>query len=168
MKRTYSGIDVLIRHKQENHFFELEYPFQISLYRPMRSSLVSLAPLPDQVCALGSRSTILHELAARGLSLHFNELIRASKNDADPLREKCLAIANKINGKNANGRTPLILAIQGCHYGFVELLLDNKADVNRIDSDACSPLHHACRQANPRLLKKLIDRQADPHYVNQR
>ena len=168
VKRVYSGIDVLIRHKQENNFHELQYPFRISLYQPLRSSSFSLVPLPDQVRALGSRSTMLHELAIRGLSLHFSELIRKSKNDADPLREKCLAIANKINGRNTNGQTPLILAIQGCHYDFVESLLDNRVDVNWIDSGGCSPLHYACRQANPRLLKKLIDRQADPHYINER
>jgi ankyrin repeat protein len=171
VKRDYAGVDVLIQHKQENNFYELEYPFRICLYQPYRPadpSTIQCIPLPAEVRARGSRNTILHEFATHGLTKYFNELIRIAKKDADLLRDTCLYIANKINGRNEKGQTPLILAIQSLRYEFVEILLDNKADVNMIDSQGCSPLHYACRQANVRILKKLIDRQADPHYINPR
>ena len=164
--RIYGGIDVLIQHKTQNNFFELQYPFRISLYKPLASSIVPCTPLPDEVRANGGRNTILHELAMRGLSQYFNELIRLSRNDGNRLREKCLVVANKINGRNPSGKTPLILAVQASKYDFVELLLDNKAHVNLTDGEGCSPLHYACRQANAWIVKKLINRQADPHYIN--
>ena len=159
---------MLIQHKTQNNFFELQYPFRISLYKPLASSIVPCTPLPDEVRANGGRHTILHELATHGLSQYFNELIRRSRYDGDSLREKYLVVANKINGRNPSGKTPLILTVQASKYDFVELLLDNKAHVNLADGEGCSPLHYACRQANARILKKLIDRQADPHYINPR
>ncbi|CAF3406016.1 unnamed protein product [Rotaria socialis] len=168
VKREYTGIDVLVQHKKENIFHELQYPFRISLYKPIDPSISECIPLPDEVRGMGSQSTILHELAVKGLSSYFNELIRISRNDLHPLQKKALCIVNKINGKNKQGHTPLILAINAKKYEFVELLLDHKADVNINDSDGFSPLHHACRQGHPRILKKLIDRHADPHYFNPR
>jgi hypothetical protein len=168
VKRVYTGIDVLIRHKKENLFHELQYPFQICLYQPIERHVKICIPLPDEVRAMADQNTMLHELATHGLTQYFNELIRISNDDIHPLREKAAFIVNKINGRNKQGQTPLILAIQSKRYEFVQLLLDNKVDVNIIDTQGCSPLHYACRQADPKMLKKLIDRGADPHYVNQR
>ncbi len=168
VRRVYTGIDVIIQHKKENSFHELQYPFQISLYQSINRDIIKCDPLPDEVRAMGCRNTMLHELATRGLIQCFNELIRMSKDDGHPLQKKAQFIVNKINGRNQQGQTPLILAIQSKKYEFVELLLDNKADVNITDTQGCSPLHYACRQANPRILKKLIDRGADPHYFNPR
>ncbi|CAF3950184.1 unnamed protein product [Rotaria sp. Silwood2] len=168
VNRQYTGIDVLIQHKKENHFYELQYPFRICLYRPIDPKIATCISLPDEVRAMASQNTILHELATQGLLPYLKELIKISKNDFDPLREKALFIVNKINGKNKQGRTPLILAILAKKYDFVEHLLDNKANINITDTEGCSPLHYACRQGNPIIVKKLIDRHADPHYVNSR
>lgn len=168
VRRLYTGIDLIIRHKQENNFNELEYPFKISLYRSIDPSLAECSPLPDEVRAVGCQDTILHELAAQGLIQYFNELMRMSKSDHHFLQQKSLYIAKKINGRNKHGLTPLILAIRSKKYEFVDILLENNVDVNMTDSQGCSPLHHACRQANPRLLKKLLACGANPHYFNAR
>jgi ankyrin repeat protein len=94
--------------------------------------------------------------------------MRISKEDDHPLRWKCKFIVNKIHARNEQGQTPLILAIQSKQYEFAELLLDNKANINMTDSHGCSPLQYVCQQGNPQMLKKLIDRGADPHYFNRR
>jgi hypothetical protein len=168
VQREYTGVDLLIQHKTGNTFYELPYPFKISLYRPIGPELVKCIPLPDEARILARQNTILHEIATQGLSNNFNELIRISKDGNHELRDKAKFILNKINGRNQQGQTPLILAIQAKKYEFVELLLDYNADVNMTDAQGCSPLQHACRQANHKLLKKLINRKADPHYYNRK
>ncbi|CAF1039496.1 unnamed protein product [Rotaria sordida] len=168
VRRVYTGIDILIQHKQENHFYELQYPFRICLYRPIDRTIVTCIPLPDEVRGMTCQKTILHELATQGLVLCFKELIQISKNDLDSLQTKALFIINKINGKNKQGQTPLILAILFKKYDFIDILLDNKVNVNITDTEGCSPLHYTCRQGIPTILKKLIDLNADPHYVNSR
>jgi hypothetical protein len=168
IQKSYTGIDIMIKHKRENNFFELQYPFQICLYKPIDRKFDFCLPLPDEVRAKGGQTTILHELATQDLPQFFNEIIRISKDNGHPLQDKSQFIVNKINARNQHGQTPLILAIQSRKYQFVELLLDNKANVNMTDSQGCSPLHYACQQANSKILKKLIDREADPHYFNRR
>lgn len=158
----------MIKHKQANRFSELQYPFQICLHQSLNSSNISFVPLPDQLRGTGSRSTIIHEFATRGLTGHFTEILRKSRNDTDPMREKSLFIVNKINARNERGQTPLILAILKSNRQFIECLLDNQVDVNMLDTEGCSPLQHACRQANARILQKLISRHADPFYINPR
>lgn len=158
----------MIQYKKANRFSELQYPFQICLYQPLNSTAILFLPLPDEVRALTGRSTILHEFASRGLIHHYKQILRISRKKEDPLHEKCFFIVNKINARNERGQTPLILAIINSDYEFIECLLDNKANVNTIDTEGCSPLQHACRQANPRILEKLIARGADIHYVNPR
>jgi ankyrin repeat protein len=168
VQREYTGVDLLIQNKTENIFHELQYPFKISLYRPIDRTLAKCIPLPDEARILARQNTILHEIATQGLSNNFNELIRISKDGNHELRDKAKFILNKINGRNQQGQTPLILAIQAKKYEFVELLLDNNVDINMTDAQGCSPLQHACRQANHKLLKKLINRKADPHYCNRK
>jgi len=166
VQHVYSGIDSLIQHKQENIFSELEYPFQISLYIPIVSTNNECIPLPDEVRAKCCQNTILHELVTADLMQYFNELIRLSKDGTHPLHHKALVIVKKINGRNQQGLTPLILAIQSRKYHFIDLLINHGANVNRTDRNGCSPIHHACRLADSTSLKKLLYRKADPHYYN--
>jgi ribulose bisphosphate carboxylase small subunit len=51
---------------------------------------------------------MLHELVTEGLTQYFNELIRIFKDDVSRLRREAQFIVNKINGRNKQGRTPLI------------------------------------------------------------
>ena len=117
---------------------------------------------------MSGQNTMLHELANQGFTEYLNELIRMSNDDIDQLRIKAQFIVNKINGRNKDGYTPLILAIKAKRYEFIEFLLDNKVNPNINDTQGRSPLHHVCLQAEPQILEKLIKRGADPHYVNQR
>ncbi|CAF4948063.1 unnamed protein product [Rotaria sp. Silwood1] len=97
VRRVYTGIDILIRHKQENQFYELQYPIRICLYRSIEPTITTCIPLPDEVRAMSCQNTILHVLATKDLSSYFKELIRILKNDLDPLRKKNLIISfNKI------------------------------------------------------------------------
>ncbi|CAF1010500.1 unnamed protein product [Adineta steineri] len=167
VRREYPGVDLLIQHKQQNTFYELQYPFRICLYQSIHVLNGKCIPLPDEIRVLDRQNTILHELAAQGLTHYFNELIHISETDNHSLQKEALFIRNKINGRNKQGLTPLILAVQAKKYDFVEILLNNKADINITDGQGLSPLHHACRQANHKMLKKLIQRDADVHYFNR-
>ncbi|CAF3576776.1 unnamed protein product [Rotaria sp. Silwood1] len=71
VRRVYTGIDILIRHKQENQFYELQYPIRICLYRSIEPTITTCIPLPDEVRAMSCQNTILHVLATKDLSSHF-------------------------------------------------------------------------------------------------
>jgi len=51
-----------------------------------------------------------------------------------------LAHKAKINAKNKDGETPLLLAASDGHKDVAELLLANKADVNAKDKNGSTPL----------------------------
>jgi hypothetical protein len=111
VKREYIGIDVLIQHKQKNRLYELQYSFQITLYRSVDALLEYSTPLPNKVHATEGRGTILHELARLGFTEDFSKLIQISTDDGHPFQKSCLFITNKINERDRDDGTSLILAI---------------------------------------------------------
>lgn len=55
-------------------------------------------------------------------------------------------IANKkidIEKQNNLHKTPLITALEHCHYNVAKLLIDAKANVNRADSSGITAVHLA-------------------------
>ncbi|UJR08174.1 hypothetical protein I4U23_012447 [Adineta vaga] len=164
----YNGIDLMISDKERNPFIGLQYPFQISLYRPIVLHSGVCIPLPDELRSLDREDNLLHDIASRGLTHYLNELILISQNYDHALREKAEYILNKINARNKQGLTPLILAIQGKKYNFIDMLIDNSVNTNIVDGQGCSPIHHACQQANYKILQRLIEAGADPHYFNRK
>ncbi len=130
-------------------FVNYNIHFKLVCIKPIDPKFGLCVPSPDEVRAMGCQDTILHELMTEGLTHYFNELIGISKNDVHHLQEKAQFIVKKMNGRNRKGRAPLLLAIQLERDEFIAILLNNRADIK-----GCSPLHYACRQVNPWILKK--------------
>lgn len=53
-------------------------------------------------------------------------------------------IGADIETKNSTGKTPLMLAIESCHYDTIELLIGQDANVNANDKRGETPLTRAC------------------------
>ena len=168
VKIEYNGIDAMLSDKKLNPFIGLPYPFKICLHRPIALHSGGCIPLPDELRTLDREDNILHELARRNLAHYFRELIFLAYDENHSLKAKATYILNKINSRNKQGLTPLIIAIQGKKRQFFEILIDSSADVNVVDGEGRSPIHHACQQANYKFLDRLIDIGANPHYFNRK
>jgi ankyrin repeat protein len=71
-----------------------------------------------------------------------------------------------INERNPeDGKTPLILAAKTGNIKAVEFLLEMKADPNLQDDDEGSPLNHAIKNIDDKLVELLIDI-TDPHLTD--
>ncbi|CAF0990026.1 unnamed protein product [Adineta ricciae] len=168
VKIEYNGIDAMLSDKKLNPFIGLPYPFKICLHRPVMLHSHGCIPLPDELRTLDREDNILHELARRNLAHYFRELIFLAHDENHSLKGKAIYILNKINSRNKQGLTPLIIAIQGKKHQFFEILIDSSVDVNVVDGEGRSPIHHACQQANYKFLDRLIEAGANPNYFNRK
>jgi len=77
-----------------------------------------------------------------------------------------LLIEHKANVNLAIGNeSTLHRAVEKMDSDLVEILLDNKADIDARNSDQNTPLHGACDEQTSQLL---LDRKADPNAENKR
>lgn len=99
----------------------------------------------------------LHVAARQGLQHHVQLYLRYSA---------------RVNQQNAEGETPLGAACGNAHCdsgdeqeeNYVQvcrLLLDYRANVNKVDKERRGPLHKAARNAQSRLVELLIERGAE-------
>ncbi|CAN5230223.1 hypothetical protein BH20VER2_BH20VER2_13170 [soil metagenome] len=74
-----------------------------------------------------------------------------------------LAVAEKVdvNGRNANGRTALFLAVQQQDGALIQRLLEAGASVDVADAEGVTPLMLVARQEDGDLLRKFVDRSTD-------
>jgi ankyrin repeat protein len=66
-----------------------------------------------------------------------------------------------VNSRNAQGQTPLIVAVQNGQLRAAKLLLEEDADINLQDKAGNTALIDAVNSGNTALVKTLIDRGAD-------
>ena len=62
--------------------------------------------------------------------------------------------------------TPLCVAVQYNAREMVKLLISNKADVNLMKKKEITPLHYACKVADPWLANELINAGANVNAVH--
>ncbi|OQR95007.1 hypothetical protein ACHHYP_00629 [Achlya hypogyna] len=87
----------------------------------------------------------LYEAAQEGNTSRVEELVHGKKADVN------------FHQRNHYGSTPLIAAIAGGHVETVRALLEGGADVAALKTpDANSPLHEACFQKNPDIVRLLL------------
>ncbi|UVW83568.1 ankyrin repeat domain-containing protein [Wolbachia endosymbiont of Aedes albopictus] len=68
---------------------------------------------------------------------------------------------DSINAVNANGKTPLHLAVKYGREGMVKMLLNKKAEVDVVDSRGRTPLHLAAKNNNKEIVEALIKAKAN-------
>lgn len=69
-----------------------------------------------------------------------------------------------VNERNAQGQTPLIMAVLNCAL-CVPVLLKEGADPNLTTDDRYSPLMYAAKAGNPTLMRTLLKAGADPNFI---
>lgn len=71
--------------------------------------------------------------------------------------------ADQMRG-DAEGKTPVIRAIEGARHGCLRVLLDSGADVHLADTDYRSPLRWALHKQDIDSVGILLEHGADPYY----
>lgn len=115
----------------------------------------------------GAKVNILSEDEEDDMPLHV-----AARHGLQHHVQLYLRYGAKVNHQNASGETPLGAACGDAHcetgdgqeQNYIEvcrLLLDYRANVNKVDAERRSPLHKAARNAQSGLVELLIERGAE-------
>ena len=138
-------------------------------------------------CVKSSGNTCLHMASWSGnleivkiICSHDNNHVDAVSNDQfTALSLACwaghlelcqflLSIGASSSIKNRHGYTPLLLAARCGSYQVVEHLIESNAcDVNEIDNDGCTALHHACFEGRKDLARLLLKLGAEAHLTDK-
>lgn len=68
-----------------------------------------------------------------------------------------------VNEKDSSGRTPMMIAVEQEHEGWVEFLIASSADLNLQDLMGNTAIHYAIKGQSENLLKLLLQAGADPN-----
>ena len=88
-------------------------------------------------------------------------------NDLEALKKEIVNGTN-VNLQNKYGWTPLHIAIRRDRRDMVAYLLEQGADIDRVDGVGWTPLMEAVMDDMPELCKFLIDKGADVSIANER
>jgi ankyrin repeat protein len=86
----------------------------------------------------------------------------ASEGHAETIRT-LISQGGDINARNARGQTPLHLAVKQGNSDVVQLLLENEAEVDVVETDSgCTSLHYAASLGHVDLCESLVRYGANP------
>lgn len=74
---------------------------------------------------------------------------------------KLVSVPVLLSNRDEKGKTPLHYAVQSGRIELVELLIDNKADINAKDANGQTPLHIAVKEGQTNVLELLLGKGAD-------
>jgi len=97
------------------------------------------------------------------ISISPGELVRAVTIQRDSLIDLCLIEHVDPNGRDAQGRTPLLIATSQQDWKTARRLVDAGALVNLADTNGFTPLMAAAMRGNLELFRLLLVRTADLH-----
>ncbi len=97
------------------------------------------------------------------ISISPAELVRAVASQRDSLVELCLIDHVDPNGHDAQGRTPLLIAMSQQNWKTAQRLIDAGALVDLADKNGFTPLMASARHGNFELFKALLSRSTNLH-----
>jgi hypothetical protein len=164
---------VLMMINSDNTRFEIESPS--SFYQ--ESSHYRQVTIPVLMVAADAADTLLVQSGAQvclkgdtahvaGTTCHANIVgigLLAVSRIGDDLGLMCtlLNMGADVNCKDANGKTPLIIASKRGHLDIVKKLLEKGADVNCKDANGKTPLIIASECGHLNIVKNLLGKGAD-------
>ncbi|XP_031631877.1 serine/threonine-protein phosphatase 6 regulatory ankyrin repeat subunit C-like [Contarinia nasturtii] len=101
------------------------------------------------------------------IPLHLATQNWVKRDDKVEIVKVLLRYGSYVNAKSANGRTPLVEAINNDQIDSVRVLLENRADVNEVDNDNRVPLHFAAEKGNEKIVKLLLGNGAHKSIKNK-
>jgi ankyrin repeat protein len=97
------------------------------------------------------------------VSISPEELVRAVTIQRDSLIDLCLIEHVDPNGRDAQGRTPLLIALSQQDWKTARRLIDVGASVDVADANGFTPLMAAAMHGNLEMFSLLVGRTADLH-----
>jgi ankyrin repeat protein len=73
-----------------------------------------------------------------------------------------------IDQTHSNGESLLTIAVKYSCYDIVKYLINNEANINILDNENNTPLHHALKNKNYKIANLLIENKADEYIPNNR
>ena len=124
-----------------------------SALTPKQSDLVALPAMIDE--ALKQGATLEQELHSATIARDSTRIEYLLKRGA------------KINSKDTEGQTPLMVAAKGGDLSVMNGLLEYKADPNAQDEDGWTPSMHGVRANDPKVFRLLGKHSANFNLVNK-
>lgn len=78
----------------------------------------------------------------------------AASNNIEAIR--LLAPRGNINAQNTDGNTPLFIAVWKGHIDSIKALIEQRADINEIDDNGMTLLHHAAKYGQAEAIRFLV------------
>lgn len=91
-----------------------------------------------------------------------SQLFIAITNNDEKKAIQAINQGAKINTKNSDGKTPLMIAVEKNNLILTNMLLENKANPNLRDNNKQTALHYAVINKNPEIVKLLLLYDAKP------
>ncbi|KAL6720990.1 hypothetical protein ACLMJK_000090 [Lecanora helva] len=135
------------------------------------ASWIGLRPLAERILMNYRRS-----LAKKIFPLVNSRDSLASWIGLRPLAERILlkyrkSLAKKVfplvNSRDRKRQTPLHVAARSGHFNLVQLLLENGADINAMDSEACMALNRAAENRNAAIAQLLLNNNANVNALHR-
>ena len=95
------------------------------------------------------------------------QLIRAAETGDIPTVQRLVRVGADINGRDAQGRTPVMAATQGNRVDTVRALIQMGADINIRDSRLDNPFLYAGAEGLMEILRLTIEAKADTTLTNR-
>jgi ankyrin repeat protein len=122
----------------------------------------AIVPVAVVLLILVWATAIGPERSAR-ISISSGELVRAVTIQRDSLIDLCLIEHVDPNGRDAQGRTPLLIATSQQDWKTARRLVDAGASVDLADTNGFTPLMAAAMHGNLEMFRLLLVRTADLH-----
>ena len=130
---------------------------------------------PYHVAVAFGWNDVLERLIANGYNINHTStniertpLAEAAAQGNEGAVNRLLEAKADVNAKDADGRNPLMIALNECHQSLLLPLLHNGTEIDAQDNDGVSALHYAVDNGNLEATKALIERRPRLHMTGEK